>query len=598
MSFMAMFRKFVAFVAPRGKSKGKPVVAPTTTSGGSSGGGVIVSPPPPPPPPPTLAITTTSLASGTEGDAYSRGISATGGVAPRTFAVHSGALPGGLSLSSSGVLSGTPTAAGAYSFTVRVTDAAASPSTDDQAFSVTIAEAAGEEGDVDDLSLAPMVFSKPGFTTFTNIGGWDQTIAQFTANAALMTHVTLSNPDWIEGPGTRMQVLDAVHGLGLKAATAAGRRFGGTSWADATELDEYSWNPGEVIDHAALQGGGILQLPDESDLYWNGGTGSAASSPTAILQIVTDWKAGHSGNLGGLPVYHNLLSASQLYSNYDVNAPFLNDANLFATSADQYPITYFVAQSLLVGLADWSGPQAEFTTGATGMTTWLNKFGPHPSGATGQLGKPHFEALSMCRQADTGHHLTAAEQDVLAWSIIIMGGDGWTQFTTSFITDGDPQGTGRDRWSPSSAGLPGGMKAWMATGIARMALIESKGCLFRDTEHGGGRSWFRIRRSAPATAPGSANAGDRGPPNSEAITWAAPASTLFLPGGWQAIRMWNEAKTQSWYLLQNIVAFGSSRTLTLASGDPWHDALNGKTHGPGEVVFYNSDGTVVSGWPT
>ncbi len=47
-----------------------------------------------------------------------------GGTAPFTFSVTSGILPPGISLSSSGLLSGTPSAGGIFSFSVGVTDAA------------------------------------------------------------------------------------------------------------------------------------------------------------------------------------------------------------------------------------------------------------------------------------------------------------------------------------------------------------------------------------------------------------------------------------------------------------------------------------------
>ena len=73
---------------------------------------------------PTLAITTTSLPGANIGVAYTTTITATGGQSPYTFAVSSGTLPAGLTLTSAGVLSGTPTAAGSFTFTVTVTDSA------------------------------------------------------------------------------------------------------------------------------------------------------------------------------------------------------------------------------------------------------------------------------------------------------------------------------------------------------------------------------------------------------------------------------------------------------------------------------------------
>jgi hypothetical protein len=75
--------------------------------------------------PPTLGITiTSSLNAGTAGTAYSLALTVNGGTAPYTWSISSGALPAGLTLSTSGVLSGTPTAAGTSTFTVQVKDSA------------------------------------------------------------------------------------------------------------------------------------------------------------------------------------------------------------------------------------------------------------------------------------------------------------------------------------------------------------------------------------------------------------------------------------------------------------------------------------------
>ena len=62
--------------------------------------------------PPALSITTTSLANGTVGVAYSQTLAATGGTGSYTWSVSVGPLPPGLTLSAAGVLSGTPTQAG------------------------------------------------------------------------------------------------------------------------------------------------------------------------------------------------------------------------------------------------------------------------------------------------------------------------------------------------------------------------------------------------------------------------------------------------------------------------------------------------------
>ena len=62
-----------------------------------------------------------------------------GAADPVTWTISAGALPAGLNLSAAGVLSGTPTASGPFSFTVRAATAAGCAGT----LPVTIAIAAG-----------------------------------------------------------------------------------------------------------------------------------------------------------------------------------------------------------------------------------------------------------------------------------------------------------------------------------------------------------------------------------------------------------------------------------------------------------------------
>src|SRR5208283_3930826 len=69
-----------------------------------------------------LNISTTTLPVGAIGDVYKEGLLATGGQQPFTWTIDSGALPPGLSLTTDGVISGTPTTVGNYGFTLRVTD--------------------------------------------------------------------------------------------------------------------------------------------------------------------------------------------------------------------------------------------------------------------------------------------------------------------------------------------------------------------------------------------------------------------------------------------------------------------------------------------
>jgi Subtilase family/Putative Ig domain len=96
---------------------------------------------------PALSITTSSLASGQAGMAYTASLAATGGVAPYAWSVAGGPLPPGLSLSSSGAISGTPTAAvSAAPVTFQVADSENPAETKTATLSMTIAAAPSSGG--------------------------------------------------------------------------------------------------------------------------------------------------------------------------------------------------------------------------------------------------------------------------------------------------------------------------------------------------------------------------------------------------------------------------------------------------------------------
>ncbi|KFA09338.1 putative Ig domain-containing protein [Xanthomonas vasicola] len=87
-----------------------------------------------------VTISPASLPAATAGSAYSQTLTASGGTPGYTFVVSAGALPAGLTLNASGVLSGTPTASGSFNFTVTATDNGA-PTSGSRAYTLTVAGA-------------------------------------------------------------------------------------------------------------------------------------------------------------------------------------------------------------------------------------------------------------------------------------------------------------------------------------------------------------------------------------------------------------------------------------------------------------------------
>ena len=156
-------------------------------------------------------ITTTTLPGGTTGTAYSTQLAAIGS-APITWSLSSGSLPNGLTLSASGVISGTPTAAGTSNFTVKATNSAGNAT---KALSIVITAA----------TVAPTITTTtlPGGTTGT---AYSQTLAVTgtapitwsLASGSLPNGLTLSASGVISGTPTEANSFNFT----VKATNSAG----------------------------------------------------------------------------------------------------------------------------------------------------------------------------------------------------------------------------------------------------------------------------------------------------------------------------------------------------------------------------------------
>jgi len=91
----------------------------------------------------SLQITTTQLPSATTDAPYSASLTATGGTPPYVWSLGSGTLPDGLTMSSTGVISGQPTAATHSILTIDVSDSSAVPVTAETSLAVDVAASTG-----------------------------------------------------------------------------------------------------------------------------------------------------------------------------------------------------------------------------------------------------------------------------------------------------------------------------------------------------------------------------------------------------------------------------------------------------------------------
>jgi hypothetical protein len=138
-----------------------------------------------------LTIATGSLPTGTQNVAYAATLAAVGGSPPYSWSLSAGALPTGLGLSSTGVISGMPTATGTFTFTVSVADAASRTAA--QSFGITILSQAGvtiwpgtAPGRVDAGADSPVEL---GVKFRTDAGGFITGLRFYKASTNTGTHV-------------------------------------------------------------------------------------------------------------------------------------------------------------------------------------------------------------------------------------------------------------------------------------------------------------------------------------------------------------------------------------------------------------------------
>jgi hypothetical protein len=142
---------------------------------------------------PTITVSPTGLPNATVGTPYSQTFTASGGSSPYTFAlVPGGTLPPGVApLTTGGVLSGTPTTAGSFNFSVRATDAVGCSGTTAYTLTVdriptmmTLVSSANPSFENSALSFTATVSAVPDVGTITWFDGTVQISPSFGFDAS------------------------------------------------------------------------------------------------------------------------------------------------------------------------------------------------------------------------------------------------------------------------------------------------------------------------------------------------------------------------------------------------------------------------------
>ena len=202
-----------------------------------------------------------ALSGGTVGSAYSVTISASNGSSPYSYSVTAGALPAGLSLNTStGALSGTPTLAGNFNFTVTTADSL--NATSSAAYSIAV-QATAPGAPTIGTATAGDTLVNVAFTAPVGDGGAAITSYTVTSNPGGLTSTGGSSPIIVTGltNGTAYTfTVTATNATGTSAASAASNSV--TPGTNATPASEFAVN--ETSIRQVIEGEAIRSLSSAS----------------------------------------------------------------------------------------------------------------------------------------------------------------------------------------------------------------------------------------------------------------------------------------------------------------------------------------------
>jgi len=298
------------------------------------------------------AVTTASLPDATLGATYSTTLAGNAGTTPYLWDLASGTLATGLSLASTGTISGTPTGVTA-TFTVRVTDAAGVTAT--RSLTLTVL------GGVTVTSSATIAAtSVTAATTRTASATGGTTPYAWTVTAGtLPTGVTLSNAGLLSGTPTTA----GTYTFTLRVQDNAS--------ASATRACTWQINPAPTITTATLPNG-TIGAPYSATVLGSGGTGALS------------WAiAGGSGPLpGGLSLATNgtIAGTPSATGTFPVTVRTTDTVGATVTRALSITITSSPAFTSTATTTAWIGEVWSYDVDAAGSPTPTFALVTNPTG--------------------------------------------------------------------------------------------------------------------------------------------------------------------------------------------------------------------------
>jgi uncharacterized protein YjdB len=408
----------------------------------------------------TLDIATTSLPNGTRGVTYSQSILATGGSGARTWSVSSGALPAGLSLgTTTGLLTGTPTAAGTFSFSVRV--ASADGQSDTQALSLIIVQP----------TLAIQTTTLPAATRNT---AYAQTLVAAGGNGTNTWSVTSgSTPAGLSLASATGVISGTPTTTGTSSFTVRVQSGDGQ-----TDTRGFSITVGSSIPTLSITTTSLANATQNAaytqTLTATGGNGVNTWSVSVGTLPAGLALASSTGVISGTPTAAGTSSFTVQVQSADGQ---IDTQPLSITVTASFATLTVTTSSLPSGTRGTAYSQTLGATGGNGVNTWSVSAGALPAGlalasATGVVsgipttaGTASFTVRVQSGDGQTATKplsITIAQPTLSIATSTLPGGTVGTAYSQTLTASG---GSGSNAWTISAGTLPAGLTLASATGV-------------------------------------------------------------------------------------------------------------------------------------